>query len=140
MIFAKADFRFTNGTTGTFERPDLETPVKRHFCSNCGTAIGSESLARPTSMIIKVGTMDDASASPRNSRSSHATYRPSIISRTDCYLRQAPAPQGLADEAQTGPGQTRIDSRSVSGPRTKIRHCQIVQTRTVDHAVMSARA
>ena len=41
--------------------PDLKTPVKRHFCSNCGTGIGSESPARPDSMIIKVGTVDDAS-------------------------------------------------------------------------------
>lgn len=61
MIFAKKDFRFTSGSTGTFERPDLETPVKRHFCANCGTGIGSESPARPDSMIIKVGTVDDSS-------------------------------------------------------------------------------
>ena len=35
--------------------------MERHFWASCGTGIGSESPARPNAMIIKVGTMDDAS-------------------------------------------------------------------------------
>jgi hypothetical protein len=52
-------FEFTKGTTSTYSRPDLDNPVSRHFCSNCGTAIGTESPAAPGLMILKVGTMDD---------------------------------------------------------------------------------
>ena len=44
-----------------FSRSDLERPVTRAFCPTCGTAIGTRSPARPGSMIIKVGTLDDPS-------------------------------------------------------------------------------
>ena len=58
VVFAETDFRYTKGVTTTFARSDLETPVTRHFCSSCGTAIGSRSPSRPNSMIVKVGTLD----------------------------------------------------------------------------------
>ena len=60
-IFALEDFKYTEGSSATFARSDLETPVVRHFCANCGTGIGSRSPARPDSMIVKVGTFDDPS-------------------------------------------------------------------------------
>ena len=60
-IFALEDFKYTEGSPATFARRDLETPVVRHFCANCGTGIGSRSPARPNSMIVKVGTFDDQS-------------------------------------------------------------------------------
>ena len=44
-----------------FARKDLEKPVHREFCGQCGTAIGSRSPSRPNSMLIKVGTLDDPS-------------------------------------------------------------------------------
>ena len=52
-------FSFTKGEPQVFARDDLERPVKRLFCGKCGTAIGSRSPARPGTMLIKVGTMDD---------------------------------------------------------------------------------
>jgi hypothetical protein len=58
VVFAETDFRYTKGVATTFARSDLETPVTRHFCSSCGTAIGSRSPSRPNSMIVKVGTLD----------------------------------------------------------------------------------
>ena len=58
VVFAETDFRYTKGVATTFARSDLETPVTRHFCSSCGTAIGSQSPSRPNSMIVKVGTLD----------------------------------------------------------------------------------
>ena len=61
MAFAKDGFKYTEGKPQGFARSDLETPVTRYFCSNCGTAIGTESPALPTAMIIKVGTLDDPS-------------------------------------------------------------------------------
>ena len=61
VVFPLAEFEFTNGEPRTFKRSDLENPVTRYFCGNCGTAIGTRSPARPDSMIIKVGTLDDPS-------------------------------------------------------------------------------
>ena len=61
MVFSKDAFRYIKGHPKKFARGDLETPVTRHFCGNCGTAIGTESPARPKSMIIKVGTLDNPS-------------------------------------------------------------------------------
>ncbi len=61
MVFPKESFSYTSGTASTFSRTDLETPVSRHFCNKCGTAIGTESPSRPNSMIVKVGTLDDPS-------------------------------------------------------------------------------
>ena len=58
VVFAETDFRYTKGVATTFARSDLETPVTRHFCSSCGTAIGSRSPSRPNSMIVKVGALD----------------------------------------------------------------------------------
>ena len=61
VMFPLNGFRFTKGEPKTFTRPDLEKPVTRFFCPNCGTGIGTRSPARPDSMIIKVGTLDDPS-------------------------------------------------------------------------------
>ncbi len=61
VFFARDDFRFTKGTPAEFARDDLETPVTRFFCPNCGTGIGTRSPRRPDMMIVKVGTLDDPS-------------------------------------------------------------------------------
>jgi hypothetical protein len=53
-------FKYTQGEPATFKRPDLENGVTRHFCANCGTAIGTRPPRMPM-MVIKVGTMDDPS-------------------------------------------------------------------------------
>jgi hypothetical protein len=54
-------FNYTQGEPALFTRDDLETPVTREFCGDCGTHI----LARPPGfpgVVLKVGTMDDSSA------------------------------------------------------------------------------
>ena len=61
MVFSQENFRYTKGSPQEFSRTDLERPVTRAFCPTCGTAIGTRSPARPGSMIIKVGTLDDPS-------------------------------------------------------------------------------
>ena len=61
MVFPKDSFSYSTGNVTTFSRKDLETPVTRHFCDKCGTAIGTESPSRPNSMIVKVGTLDNPS-------------------------------------------------------------------------------
>ena len=59
VVFSQNDFKYINGTPSKFVRPDIQMPVHRYFCANCGTAIGSTSPARPGSIIIKVGTLDE---------------------------------------------------------------------------------
>ena len=61
MVFPKNSFNYSSGSVSKFSRKDLNEPVIRHFCKKCGTAIGTESPARPHSMIVKVGTLDDPS-------------------------------------------------------------------------------
>ncbi len=60
-VFCMDDFQYTAGNIATFARSDLATPVIRHFCSNCGTAIGNRSPTNPNLMIVKIGTFDDQS-------------------------------------------------------------------------------
>ena len=61
MVFSRDSFRYTDGNPKKFARGDLDNPVTRHFCGNCGAAMGTESPARPNSMIVKVGTLVDPS-------------------------------------------------------------------------------
>ena len=52
-------FRYTSGEPKSFERSDLESPVKRQFCPDCGTSLVSLPPGLPDMVILKVGTMDD---------------------------------------------------------------------------------
>ena len=53
-------FSFTQGEPKKFARSDLENPVTREFCGNCGTHLTSRPPGFPA-VIVKVGTMDDPS-------------------------------------------------------------------------------
>ena len=61
MRFSLSAFRLTCGEMKQFRRPDLDAPVTRHFCENCGTGIANETPKRPGAIIVKVGTFDDPS-------------------------------------------------------------------------------
>ncbi|MDG1944592.1 MAG: GFA family protein [Halioglobus sp.] len=52
-------FRYTVGEPKSFERSDLESPVKRQFCGDCGTSLSSLPPGLPDMIILKVGTLDD---------------------------------------------------------------------------------
>ena len=60
-IFPQDKFRWTKGEPSSFSRSDLDKPVTRFFCPNCGTGLGTKTPARADSMIVKVGTLDDPS-------------------------------------------------------------------------------
>ncbi len=51
-------FEYTEGQPSQYARSDLENPVSREFCGNCGTHITSRPPGFPAT-ILKVGTMDD---------------------------------------------------------------------------------
>ncbi len=52
-------FRFTAGEPKAFARDDLETPVVREFCPDCGTHMTSRPAGMDMLVIVKVGTLDD---------------------------------------------------------------------------------
>lgn len=58
MALPKDGFRYTKGEPKRFARDDLETPVTREFCGNCGTHIVSLPQGLDA-VILKVGTLDD---------------------------------------------------------------------------------
>ena len=55
-------FSYTKGEPHEFRRADLETPVMRAFCPNCGTHVVSQPQRMAgVAVLLKVGTMDDPS-------------------------------------------------------------------------------
>ncbi len=55
-----AGFAYAKGAPKTYTRPDLERPVTREFCADCGTHIATRLPGFPF-VILKVGTLDDPS-------------------------------------------------------------------------------
>ncbi|GGA38031.1 GFA family protein [Dyella nitratireducens] len=51
-------FRYTKGTVKTYTRRDLEQPVTREFCPECGTHLVTRRPDMPV-VIMKIGTLDD---------------------------------------------------------------------------------
>ena len=64
MGLPEAGFEYTKGDPKTFRRPDLESPVAREFCAECGTHILTRAPGLPGAVLIKVGTFDDPSTFP----------------------------------------------------------------------------
>lgn len=58
MAIPVAGFSFTKGAPKQFARKDLERPVTREFCPECGTHVTTRPQGFPA-VIIKVGTLDD---------------------------------------------------------------------------------
>jgi hypothetical protein len=55
-------FSYTKGVPKKFSRTDLDTPVTRDFCAECGTHLLSLPPSVPGAALLKVGTLDDPSA------------------------------------------------------------------------------
>jgi len=60
MLMPPDGFSYTKGTPKQFARNDLERPVTREFCGECGTHLATR---RPglAAVILKIGTLDDPS-------------------------------------------------------------------------------
>jgi len=52
-------FSYTRGGPKAFSRSDIDNPVTREFCAECGTHILTSTPALPGARLIKVGTFDD---------------------------------------------------------------------------------
>ena len=59
MILPESTFTYTKGKPKSFRRKDLENPVSREFCADCGTQILARAPGLPGMVILKVGTLDD---------------------------------------------------------------------------------
>ena len=53
-----AGFTYTKGTPRKFTRSDLERPVTREFCAECGTHVVTRPPGFPA-VVVKVGTLDN---------------------------------------------------------------------------------
>ena len=58
LVLPVDGFRYTRGVTKSYSRADLEHPVTREFCPECGTHIITRRDDMPA-VILKVGTLDD---------------------------------------------------------------------------------
>jgi hypothetical protein len=61
LLMPSAGFRYTQGEPRRFARSDLENPVTREFCPECGTHLITTRPDMSTVVILKVGTLDDPS-------------------------------------------------------------------------------
>ena len=61
MGMPEAGLAYTKGTPKGFRRSDLEGPVTREFCPECGTHLLSKAPSLPGVALLKVGTFDDPS-------------------------------------------------------------------------------
>lgn len=59
---SESGFKYTKGSPKQFRRSDLENPVTREFCADCGTHILAKSPNLPGTLLVKVGTFDDPAA------------------------------------------------------------------------------
>jgi hypothetical protein len=59
MAVPEAGFSYTSGAPKGFTRSDIDNPVTREFCENCGTHVLAKSPNLPGALILKVGTLDD---------------------------------------------------------------------------------
>jgi hypothetical protein len=57
----EAGFAYTKGSPKGFRRSDLENPVTREFCPECGTHLLARAPTLPNAVMLKVGTLDDPS-------------------------------------------------------------------------------
>ncbi len=58
MLMPADGFRYTRGEPKTFTRSDLERPVTREFCADCGTHLITRRPGLPF-VVLKIGTLDD---------------------------------------------------------------------------------
>ena len=58
-VLPQDKFTFVKGNPARFCRSDLQEPIERLFCADCGTQLVAISPKRPSSFILKVGTTDD---------------------------------------------------------------------------------
>lgn len=62
MAMPESGFAYTKGEPKAFRRSDLDKPVTREFCAECGTHLSTRTHNLPGAVLLKVGTLDDPAA------------------------------------------------------------------------------
>ena len=62
MAIPESGFKYTKGAPKAFRRSDLDNPVTREFCADCGTHVLAKAPGVPGAVVLKVGTLDDPAA------------------------------------------------------------------------------
>lgn len=57
-----AGFQYVKGEPKRFSRTDLDAPVTREFCGECGTPLTSRAPVMPGVAIVKLGSLDQPTA------------------------------------------------------------------------------
>lgn len=57
----ESGFSYTKGKPAAFRRKDLDAPVTREFCAECGTQLLAKAPTLPGTVLLKVGTLDEPS-------------------------------------------------------------------------------
>ncbi len=58
MLMPAQGFSYTSGAPKQFTRGDLEQPVTREFCADCGTHLITRRPGLPA-VVLKIGTLDE---------------------------------------------------------------------------------
>ena len=58
MVVPETGFAYTQGSSKHYTRPDLDQPVTREFCPDCGTHLTTLLKSRGL-VVVKIGTLDD---------------------------------------------------------------------------------
>jgi len=61
MGMPEGGFAYTQGKPKIHHRADLDNPVGREFCGECGTHLLTRSPGLPGVVLLKIGTFDDPS-------------------------------------------------------------------------------
>ena len=64
MAMPAAGFSYTKGAPNSFTRSDIDNPVTREFCGECGTPLTTRAPGMADAVIVKIGSMDDPSQFP----------------------------------------------------------------------------
>jgi hypothetical protein len=59
MVMPVTGFAYVKGAPRQFTRRDIDQPVTREFCADCGTHLTTRAPGLPDGVILKVGTLDD---------------------------------------------------------------------------------
>lgn len=59
LLVDAAGFEITQGTPKSFTRSDLDNPVTRQFCAECGTHLLTRPAAPRKDIVLKVGSLDN---------------------------------------------------------------------------------
>jgi hypothetical protein len=97
----EAGFEYTKGAPKAFRRSDLDNPVTREFCAECGTPLLSRAPGMPGTVLLKVGARSTRRKWPSTLWTSKASTILPTVSRPSRGCRARPGEGPRRDGRQT---------------------------------------